>query len=110
MADMLRGVVQQGTGRRMNAQYRLSEYDLGGKTGTTQNSADTWFMMIHPDIVIGSWVGFNDPAYSFRTSYWGQGAHTALHVVGSFMRSATAEEETFISKEARFPRTEPVWC
>lgn len=103
MADMLRGVVQQGTGRRMNAQYRLSEYDLGGKTGTTQNSADTWFMMIHPDIVIGSWVGFNDPAYSFRTSYWGQGAHTALHVVGSFMRSATAEEETFISKEARFP-------
>jgi len=103
MVDMLRGVIQQGTGRRMNGQYRMGAYDLAGKTGTTQNSQDTWFMMMHPDIVMGSWIGFNNPAYRFRTDWWGQGAHTALHVVGSFMQQITKEGETFISKEARFP-------
>ena len=103
MTDMLRGVIQQGTGRRINLQYQLGAYDLAGKTGTTQNSADTWFMMMHPDLVMGSWIGFNNPAYRFRTNWWGQGAHTALHIVGSFMKDVTAEGETFISRNARFP-------
>jgi len=103
MADMMRAVIEPGgTGNRMQFQYGMRPYDIGGKTGTTQNSADTWFMMIHPDIAIGSWVGFNDPAYTFRTDAWGQGARTALHLVGDFMQRITAEEETFISKEARF--------
>jgi penicillin-binding protein 1A len=103
MVDMLRGVIQYGTGQRINAQYRLGAYDLAGKTGTTQNSQDTWFMMMHPDLVMGSWIGFNNPSYRFRTDWWGQGAHTALHVVGSFMRQATSSGETFISRDARFP-------
>lgn len=103
MVDMLRAVIQQGTGVRMNAQYRMGAYDLAGKTGTTQNSQDTWFMMMHPDLVMGSWIGFNNPAYRFRTDWWGQGAHTALHIVGSFMQHITAEGETFISRDARFP-------
>ncbi len=103
MTDMLRAVIQQGTGIRMNAQYRMGAYDLAGKTGTTQNSQDTWFMMMHPDLVMGSWIGFNNPSYRFRTDWWGQGAHTALHVVGSFMQRITAEGETFISEDARFP-------
>jgi len=103
MVDMLRAVIRQGTGIRMNAQYRMGAYDLAGKTGTTQNSQDTWFMMMHPDLVMGSWIGFNNPAYRFRTDWWGQGAHTALHIVGSFMQRITAEEETFISRDARFP-------
>ena len=60
-------------------------------------------MMMHPDLVMGSWIGFNNPSYRFRTDWWGQGAHTALHVVGSFMQRITAEGETFISEDARFP-------
>jgi len=103
MVDMLRAVVRSGTGIRMNAQYQMHEFDLAGKTGTTQYSADNWFMLMHPDLVMGSWVGFNDPSFRFRTDEWGQGAHTALHLVGSFLKQATKEEETFISKEARFP-------
>jgi len=103
MTDMLRGVIQQGTGIRMNSQYGMADYDLAGKTGTTQNSADTWFMLMHPDLVMGSWMGFNNPGYRFRTNYWGQGARSALHIVGAFMRSITAEGETFISESARFP-------
>ena len=92
-----------GSGTRMITEYRMGDYDIAGKTGTTQNAADTWFMMAHPDLVIGSWVGFNDPSFRFRSEYWGQGAHTSLHVVGSFMTLLTGENETFISKNSRFP-------
>jgi penicillin-binding protein 1A len=103
MVDMLRAVIQEGTGQRIRYQYNLSDYDLAGKTGTTQNSADNWFMMMHPDLVMGSWVGFNDPLFSFKTDYWGQGAHTALYLVGDFFTLLTEEDETFVSKESRFP-------
>jgi|FLOH01.1.fsa_nt_gi penicillin-binding protein 1A len=105
MIDMLRGVIRMngGSGTRMITEYRMGDYDIAGKTGTTQNAADTWFMMAHPDLVIGSWVGFNDPSFRFRSEYWGQGAHTSLHVVGSFMTLLTGENETFISKNSRFP-------
>jgi len=103
MVDMLRAVIQSGTGIRMHAQYQMQEYDLAGKTGTTQYSADNWFMLMHPDLVMGAWVGFNDPSFRFRTEEWGQGAHTALHLIGSFLKKVTDEEETFVSKDARFP-------
>ena len=63
-------------------------------------------MLMHPDLVMGSWVGFNDPRFRFRTSEWGQGARAPLFIVGEFFRSATQEDETFVSKEARFPSPE----
>jgi penicillin-binding protein 1A len=105
MVDMLRAVIRMegGSGSRMIGQYRMGDYDIAGKTGTTQNAADTWFMLMHPDLVMGSWVGFNDPAYRFRSDWWGQGAHTALHVVGNFMTRITQQEDTIISKSSRFP-------
>lgn len=106
MIDMLRAVLQIGeghTGQRINLQYGLRKFDLAGKTGTTQKSADNWFMMMHPDLVMGSWVGFNDPRFSFKSNYWGQGAHTALHIVGNFFTRAVEEEGAYISEESRFP-------
>ncbi len=103
MVDMLRAVIQEGTGIRIRIQYNLNDYDLAGKTGTTQNSADNWFMMMHPDLVMGSWVGFNDPTFSFKTDYWGQGAHTALYLVGDFFTKLTEEEDAFVSKDSQFP-------
>ena len=106
MVDMLREVIQSGTGIRMNSLFGMRAYDLAGKTGTTQYSADNWFMLMHPDLVMGSWVGFNDPRFRFRTSEWGQGARAPLFIVGEFFRSATQEDETFVSKEARFPSPE----
>ncbi|HEX7069321.1 MAG TPA: PBP1A family penicillin-binding protein, partial [Rhodothermales bacterium] len=79
LLDMLRGVVNGGTGTRIRTQYNVRG-DLAGKTGTTQGGADGWFMLLHPDLVMGSWVGFNSPLVRFRTSYWGQGAHNALRI------------------------------
>lgn len=90
--DMLRDVIQSGgTGMRVRTQYSLYEYDLAGKTGTTQNSADCWFMLMHPELVTGSWVGFNDQRVTFRTDWWGQGAHSALHLVGDYTRQIADE-------------------
>lgn len=106
MIDMLRAVIQFGTGRRIGgpgSEYGLGKYDLAGKTGTTQNSADTWFIMMHPDLVMGSWVGFNDHRLTFKSSHWGQGAHTALHIVGRFFKNATREERGYLLPETRFP-------
>src|SRR5690606_21491365 len=74
-------------------------------TGTTQNSADGWFVMMHPDLVTGAWVGFNDRRITFRTNFWGQGAHNALFLVGSYFRKLVDSSEVEISRES-FPRPE----
>jgi penicillin-binding protein 1A len=87
LIDMLRGVVNRGTGG--GVRYRFGVYgDLAGKTGTTQNNADGWFILMHQNLVAGAWVGFNDNRVAMRSSYWGQGGHNALLLVGDFMRSA----------------------
>ena len=99
--DMMRDVVQTGgTGARIRWQYQLYDYDFAGKTGTTQNSADGWFVLMHPELVTGGWVGFNDQRMTFRTDWWGQGAHNALFLVGDYTRQVA--EEGALSKEA-FP-------
>jgi penicillin-binding protein 1A len=103
MVDLMRGVINRGTGRRMRSQFGLGDLDLAGKTGTTQNSADGWFIAMHPDLVTGAWVGFNDRRVTFRTNWWGQGAHNALLVVGDFYQRLKAADAGFISPENRFP-------
>jgi penicillin-binding protein 1A len=102
MVDMLRDAVDRGTGQRMRWYFGV-EGDLAGKTGTTQERADGWFMAMHPDLVTGAWVGFNDRRIAIRTSWWGQGARTGLYVTGDFFRAAQQRE--LLSKEKRF--TEP---
>ena len=93
LTDMMRGVVDGGTGSRMRWKYGLREHDLAGKTGTTQGSADGWFIMMHPEMVVGAWAGFNDRRVAFRSSWWGQGAHNALHVVGNFSKALAAADD-----------------
>lgn len=87
MLSLLRSVVDQGSGRRLRSVYKL-EGPLGGKTGTTQNSADGWFMCVHPNIVMGTWVGADDPAVHFSGMYYGQGAAMALPIQGLFLQKA----------------------
>ncbi len=89
--DMMRGVVDRGTGRAIRSQYGIRG-DLAGKTGTTQHNADGWFMLVHPQLVTGAWVGFSDRRVAFRSSYWGQGAHNALHVVGAFFEALQSSD------------------
>ena len=103
IVDMLRSAVGPGgTASRVNWKFGLHEYDLAAKTGTTQQAADTWFMMMHPELVTGAWVGFNERAITFRDTFWGQGAHTALLLVADFFSRASKSREIGLTKE-RFP-------
>jgi len=102
VVDMLRDVIRYGTGTRIRWQFGLTRYDFAGKTGTTQNSADGWFILMHPELVTGAWVGFNDPRVTFRTHWWGQGAHNALFIVGDFWRRMEQAPDIEISN-ATFP-------
>jgi penicillin-binding protein 1A len=108
LIDMLRGVVNRGTGG--GVRYRFGVYgDVAGKTGTTQNNTDGWFILMHPNLVAGAWVGFNDNRVTMRSNYWGQGGHSAILLVGDFFR--TALDSGKISPEAQFPnfhKPEPV--
>lgn len=83
--QMLRDVVDRGTARSIYTTYRLKG-DYAGKTGTTQNNSDGWFIGFTPNIVAGVWVGADNPIVRFRTTNLGQGAHTALPIFARFMQ------------------------
>ena len=99
LVDMLRAAVTQGTGAAIKSQFGIHA-DVAGKTGTTQNNTDGWFMLMHPTLVSGAWVGFNDARITMRSNYWGQGAHNALYVVGDFFRQA--QNGRLLDVNARF--------
>ncbi|GAB5536708.1 MAG: transglycosylase domain-containing protein [Rubricoccaceae bacterium] len=103
LLDMMRGVVDEGTAADVRRRFNVRG-DLAGKTGTTQDGADGWFLLMHPDLVMGAWVGFDDPRVTFRSSYWGQGGHNALRVVGDFAR--TTQRRGLLSTDRAFPRPE----
>lgn len=110
MVDMMRGVVRggedyHGTGVRLRNVYNVQQ-DVAGKTGTTQNSADNWFVAMMPHIVMGSWVGGEDRRIRFPTdnpASIGQGARTALPIVGQFINNATDDSEAPWSYDAFEP-------
>lgn len=87
LLDVLRGTIEYGTAVGLRSRFGLTG-DLAGKTGTTQDNTDGWFILMHPQLVAGAWVGFNDNRVTMRSSYWGQGAHNALLVVGDLMQRA----------------------
>ena len=89
---LMQGVVDYGTGGRLRRQYELS-FPLGGKTGTTDNQSDGWFVGYSPVLTCGVWVGCEDRAAHFRTTALGQGARTALPVFGLFMQKCYNDPE-----------------
>lgn len=98
MLDMMRGVIRggegfYGTGVRLRNTYNVQQ-DVAGKTGTTQNSADNWFVAMMPHIVMGAWVGGEDRRIRFpKDTYIGQGARSALPIVGKFINLTTSDPE-----------------
>jgi len=102
--DMLRDGVDYGTSQRVRTVFGINA-DVAGKTGTTQGGVDGWFILMHPDLVAGAWVGFDDPRVAFRSDYWGQGAHNALYVVGDFYR--TALRRGLLNPNRRVPEPAP---
>ena len=86
LLDVMRGVIDQGTGAAIRSRYGIRG-DFAGKTGTTQDNTDGWFILMHPQLVAGAWVGFNDNRITMSDS-WGQGARSALPMVGDFFQKA----------------------
>ncbi len=87
LTQMLKGVINKGTAARLRPQYGL-QMPLAGKTGTTQGNADAWFMCYNPDIVVGAWVGFEQPSVHFASNRNGAGAAAAMPIVGAFLRKS----------------------
>ncbi len=85
--EMLKGVINKGTASRLRSRYGL-QMPLAGKTGTTQGNADAWFICYNPDIVVGSWVGFELPSVHFASNSSGAGATAAMPIVGNFLRKS----------------------
>jgi penicillin-binding protein 1A len=102
MIHMLKRVVNEGTGSSLRARYGLTN-DIAGKTGTTQANADGWFIGITPRLVIGAWVGADDPRMHFRSTAMGQGASTALPIVAKLLQYANKDKELQNVTKARFP-------
>lgn len=92
MIEMLRGVVNDGTAASLRMKYHMTA-DIAGKTGTTQNYTDGWYIGFTPGLVAGVWVGGDLQNLRFKNMYYGQGAATALPIWAGFMNSTLRDEE-----------------
>ena len=106
MIYMLRQVIDHGTGVRMRYRYGISA-PMGGKTGTTNNNSDGWFMCFTPSLVSGTWVGGEDRAIHFDNMAEGQGASMALPICALYMQKVLADQELGYNPEEQFDV--PAW-
>lgn len=112
--NMMKGVVNgaysrekgktMGTGIRLRMDLKHRRYDgikqpMAGKTGTTQNNTDGWFMGLTPELVTGVWAGAQDPTVRFSRTSLGQGANTALPIYGFFMKRVYDDPELGVSQD-----------
>lgn len=97
MIELMKGVVQSGTGIRLRYKYKF-ENPIAGKTGTTQNQSDGYFMGITPDLTSGVWVGAEDRSIHFRTITQGQGSNMALPIWALYMRKVYDDPSLHISQ------------
>lgn len=101
MIDMLRAVVDNGTGNRLRYQYNITG-EVGGKTGTTNNNSDGWFIGFTPQLVSGVWVGGEDRDIHFDSTSMGQGATMALPIWAYFMKLVYADKTLGYSPGVKF--------
>ncbi|MBP6731092.1 MAG: transglycosylase domain-containing protein [Chitinophagales bacterium] len=106
MTEMLRGVVQGGTAVRLRYRFKLPG-DILGKTGTTQNYSDGWFIGCTPDLIAGSWVGCDDRYIRFHSMENGQGASTALPIWAKFFQKIYSDSANFKNEISPTRRFEP---
>lgn len=97
MTDMLKEVVKSGTGVRLRYRYKFTN-PIGGKTGTTQNNSDGWFIGITPQLVTGVWTGAEDRAIHFLSTNQGEGANSALPVFALYMQKVYADKSLQYTK------------
>ncbi len=95
--QLMRGVVDYGTGARLRGKYNLRN-EIAGKTGTTQNNADGWFMGLTPELVAGCWTGGEERSVHFNSTNEGQGASMALPIWGKFFQKIYADKTLKLTK------------
>lgn len=102
MVQMMRGTVSEGTASRLRYKYKLTN-DIAGKTGTTQDNKDGWFVGLTPYMVAVTWVGNDDYRIGFSSTGIGAGANSALPIYAKFMQRMNADTTyTHLTKQ-RFP-------
>ena len=106
MIYMLRAVLDHGTGVRTRFKYHITA-PMGGKTGTTNNNSDGWFMCFTPSLVSGTWVGGEDRGIHFDNMAEGQGASMALPICALYMQKVLADEELGYDPNEQFDI--PAW-
>jgi penicillin-binding protein 1A len=103
LVNVMRGVIDEGTAQAIRFRYGITA-DVAGKTGTTQENTDGWFIMMHPQLVAGARVGFND---TLTMGSWGQGARSALPIVGEVFQQALRNRWLDQQAEFEIPRAKP---
>jgi len=97
MINLMEGVVNSGTAIRLRYMYKFTN-PIAGKTGTTQNHSDGWFIGVTPDLVTGVWVGAEDRSIHFDNIEKGQGANMALPIWAIFMKKVYNDKKLNISQ------------
>jgi len=103
LVNVMRGVVDEGTGTAIRQRWGI-QADVAGKTGTTQDNSDGWFILMHPQLVAGAWVGFNDNRVTMGP--WGAGARSALPIVGDVVQQSLRQR--WIDPQAEFDIPRPL--
>ena len=103
MVSMMEGVISKGTGRSMYS-YDIGTQSVAGKTGTTNDNSDLWFMGYTPQILAGAWVGADDRYIRFTDNYFGQGAHGSLPIWAYFMNKVANDPACNLDRNASFVR------
>lgn len=101
MVDLMQGVMNGGTGSRMRFRYGIHA-QMGGKTGTTNDNSDGWFVGYTPSLTFGAWVGGEERDIHFNSMAYGQGAAAALPICGLFLQKVFADDRLPYSPDEKF--------
>ncbi len=104
MLYLMQAVINEGTGSRLRGKYQMTN-EIAGKTGTTNDNSDGWFIATVPNLVSGAWVGGEERSIRFNNSYFGQGASMALPIWGLFMQKVYKNGRLNVSQD-RFEEPE----
>ena len=101
MIDMMRGVIDGGTGSRMRNRYKITAM-MGGKTGTTNDNSDGWFVGYTPRLAFGAWVGGDERDVHFNSMAYGQGASASLPICAYFLQKVFGDSSLGYSQDDLF--------
>ncbi|WP_222937455.1 transglycosylase domain-containing protein [Cytophaga sp. FL35] len=106
MVEMMKSTIDKGTASRLRTTYKLTNA-IAGKTGTTQNNKDAWFVALTPNLVHVTWVGLDNHEIGFRSTSLGQGANAALPIFAKLMQEMNQHPSYNEITKAQFPSTDP---